>query len=421
MMRHILLHIILFFVYGISFSSAQTIAITNGTILTSDMYGTIEGGTIVIRDGVISEVGVGIGIPEDARVVDASGKFLTPGYIASSTTLSTVEINGGAEANDSGTSSLNISAAYDIQYALNPASTLIPVARRGGVTSAIVVPTGLRRISGRETLFSGQAAMVQLGTEDRMLVQPQLGVYMHLGRRGADAVGGGRGASMVAFKMILDDVRLYSEYIEEYEEGRVRDFNMSKPDLDALLPVIEGEIPLVVRVDRAADILILLDFAKNENIRLILEGAAEGWKVAKQIADANVPVILDAYRNLPSNFDMLTPSINNPALLNEAGVTIVIKGETDGHAARLIRYNAGIAVANGLPKDVALKSITVNAARIWGQDHVGQLSKGQRADIVMWSGDPFEPLSNAEMVLINGIEQSLVTRETLLRDKYLPK
>jgi imidazolonepropionase-like amidohydrolase len=181
-------------------------------------------------------------------------------------------------------------------------------------------------------------------------------------------------------------------------------------------------MPLIVKVDRASDIVEMLDFARAHGLRLVLDGVAEGWRVADRIAAARVPVIVDGYANLPNSFAELGATAENAARLNAAGVTVILKaGSGVAHRARELRYGAGNAVANGLPYSAALAAITINPARAFGVgDRVGSLEPGREADLVLWSGDPLEPLSQPRAIFVRGVEQPLRARSLDLRDRYLP-
>jgi imidazolonepropionase-like amidohydrolase len=232
--------------------------------------------------------------------------------------------------------------------------------------------------------------------------------------------GGARGAEFTLFKETLAEVRLYARNRAAYERGDLRDLSLSRADLEALIPVIEGRMPLIVSVHRAADIRNVLRLAREERLKIILDGAEEGWRVAAEIAEAGVPVLLDALQNRPSSFETRGSTMENAARLHAAGVLFAIKGnEGSVHRAREARYNAGNAVGRGLPWIEAVKAITVNPARIFGMDgQFGSLQVGREADVVVWTGDPLEPLSQPTAVFIRGEAQPLVSRGLLLRDRY---
>jgi hypothetical protein len=192
-----------------------------------------------------------------------------------------------------------------------------------------------------------------------------------------------------------------------------------RADLEALIPVANGTMPLIVTVRRAADIQQVLRLAREEGVKIILDGAEEAWLVADQIAAANVPVLLNPISNLPGSLETRAARMQNAAVLDAAGVVIAIKGNDGSHRVRETRYNAGNAVSHGLPYDAAIEAITVNPAKIFGMaGQFGELRAGAAADVVIWSGDPLEPLSNAETIFIGGAEQAPTSRQFLLRDRY---
>lgn len=410
---------------------AQTVAITGGRVLTGTSV--IENGTVVIQNGRIASVGSGPA-PSGARVIDATGKIVTPGFVAVDSGLGGSEVSSVSGSDDLTNRSNTLSAAFDVSYGLDPWSFTLPVARLGGLTRAVVVPnhpgSSNNDIHEHDTagageggyhdpgLFAGQAAVIHLGQGGDILVRPRVAMVAPFGEAGAGIAGGARGAEFVLFKETLAEVRLYARNRQAYERAGLRDLMLSRADLEALVPVAEGRMPLIVTVHRAADIVQVLRLAEEERVRVILDGAEEGWLVADRIASAGVPVLLNATANLPGDFESRAAHLGNAAALNAAGVTIAIKG-VGVHRAREARYNAGNAVANGLPYDAAIAALTVNPARIFGmQGRFGALAPGAEADVVVWSGDPLEPLSQPEAVFIAGAEQSLQTRGLMLRDRY---
>ncbi len=397
-------------------AAAETVAIVNARILTAGPAGEIANGTVVIRDGVIASVGQG-GAPAGARVIDAQGGVVTPGIVAADSGLGGVDV--GAVGDDLSVTTSDLSAAFDVQYGLNPWSFTIPVARLGGVTRAIVTP-GYDRAQGRELLFAGQAAVVHLGQGADMLVRPKAAMMLDLGEGGAARAGGARGASFVALKAALDDVRWYMRNRAAYDRGEARGLKLSRADLEALVPVVEGRMPVIVSVHRAADIQQVLKLAREERLKVILDGAEEGWMVADQIARAGVPVIVNPLSNLPGSFESLGSTMENAARLEKAGVTVILKSQEGGvHRVRETRYNAGNAVAQGMSWEGALKAITINPARAFGMgDRFGSIEPGKEGDVVIWSGDPFEPLSQPVAVFVRGQQQPLTSRGLELRDRY---
>jgi imidazolonepropionase-like amidohydrolase len=224
----------------------------------------------------------------------------------------------------------------------------------------------------------------------------------------------------VALNTALDDVRAFQRNRAAFDRGESRELALSRADLEALIPVVEGRMPLVVSVSRAADIRGALKLARDRNLRLIIESGEEAWAVAAELAAARVPVILNPTVDLPARFESSGATLENARRLHEAGVLLAIVGDRTGHYARQARYNAGIAVTNGLPASVALQAITLNPARIYGvDDRFGSLEAGKDGDLVIWDGDPFEPMTRAVNVVIRGVEQPMTSRQIQLRDRYL--
>ena len=410
-------------------------AITGGRVLTGSSV--IENGTVVIQNGRVVSVGTGAA-PSGARVIDARGKVVTPGFVAVDSGLGGSEISSVNGSDDLSNGANSISASFDVSYGLDPWSFTLPVARLGGITRAIVVPShagggggGHRHddsdfaglgSAGLQSpgLFAGQAAIIHLAAGTDILVKPRVAMVAPFGEAGAGIAGGARGAQFTQFKETLAEVRLYARNRAAYDRAGLRDLSLSRADLEALIPVANGDMPLIVTVRRAADIQQVLRLAREEGVKVILDGAEEGWLVADQIAAAGVPVLLNPISNLPGNLETRATRMQNAAALDAAGVLIAIKGnEGSIHRARETRYNAGNAVSHGLPYEAAIEAITVNPARIFGMaGQFGELRAGAAADVVIWSGDPLEPLSNAETIFIGGAEQAPTSRQFLLRDRY---
>jgi len=420
--------------FGAPALAQDTVAITGGRVLTGTSV--IDNGTVVMRGGRIVSVGAG-GAPAGARIIDATGKTVSPGFVAVDSGLGASEVSSVGGTDDQSNSANTISASFDVSYGLDPWSFTLPVARQGGVTRAIVVPNHPGGSGGHNHaddsdfagageggyqtpgLFAGQASIIHLGQGTDILVRPRVAMVAPFGEAGAGVAGGARGATFTLFKESLAEVRLYARNRAAYERAGLRDLSLSRADLEALIPVAEGRMPLIVTVNRAADILQVLRLGQEEGVRLILDGAAEGWLVADQIAAANVPVLLNPIMNLPGNFERRAARMENAAALDAAGVVIAIKGnEGSIHRAKEMRYNAGNAVSHGLPYASAIRAITTNPARIFGGEReFGTLAPGAAGDVVVWSGDPLEPLSIAT-IFVNGAERAPTSRQFLLRDRY---
>jgi imidazolonepropionase-like amidohydrolase len=401
---------VLALLFSAAIVSGQTVAITNAKIY--PIAGpVIERGTVVIRDGKIAAVGASVSVPAGASVIDAAGKIVTPGLLDSSTGLGTVEIGLSAEGtDDQSTTNDRITAAFNVADNLNPFSTLVPVTRVEGITRAVVAPqTG-------SSLIAGQGILVDL--DALAIARNPAAMFAVLGERGARISGGGaRSAAILRLKEALQDARDFAANHAAFESARRRDYALSRLDLEALVPVAHGQLPLVIDVNRASDILTALRLAREFSLKLILSGVAEGGMVAREIAAAGVTVIVDPMRNLPG-FESLGITLENAARLNAAGVTLVF-ASFDSHNSRNIKQQAGNAVSYGLPYDVALRALTINPARLWGiADRYGTLEAGKDADVVVWSGDPLELTTTVEHVFIRGREMSKETRQEALFRRY---
>jgi len=291
---------------------------------------------------------------------------------------------------------------------------VIPVTRMEGVTSSVLVPRG--------GLVSGRGAVVRLlgGSVDEMVVRAPAAVFATAAGAGRGAAYGARGGVFLRLRELIDDVRQYARRRAEFERNQMRKVNASRLDLEALIPVVEGKLPLVVEAHRASDVQALLRLAREQKIRLVLTGCEEGWLVAREIAAARVPVILSALPDLPKSFEQLGARLDNAALLATAGVQIAISPREDGgHFSRTLRLEAGNAVANGLSWEAALTAITRGPAEIFEVGAaLGTLAPGKAADLVLWSGDPFEPLTRPVRVIIRGRDVPLRSRQSELRDRY---
>lgn len=395
-------------------AAAAPLAITNARIHTMGKSGDVQG-TVLIQNGWIMAVGPRVGVPANAVVIDAKGGAVTPGFFAVGTNLGAVEIDLVQDTNANATSNSGLSAAFDISYGIDGNSIVIPVARLGGITRAIVTPASGDG-EGRELLFAGQAAAVTLADGANPVVRTRIAQVLELGSGGAARVGGG--SAITALRADLDDVRWYASRRGAYNSGGTRDLRFTKADLDALVPVVRGRKPLIVGVHRAADIREVLKLAREYRLRIILAGAEEGWMVANEIARARVPVLLNPTANLPSSFEARGSTMENAARLHAAGVTIAFANTDGGHRAREMRYNAGNAVAHGLPHKAALAALTSNPARIFGETKVGTIERGKQADIVVWTGDPLEPTTQPIAILIKGVQQPMDSRAEELARRY---
>jgi len=400
---------------------AETVAITGGTVAIGD--GTAPApGTVVIRDGRVVAAGSGVAVPAGARVVDASGKWVSTGIVAGFSRIGLVEVDAVDPTNDGSARGTVFNASLDVVNGLNPRVPAIAINRAAGVTRAIVAP------DAAGSMFAGQGAVIDLGSDTSAVTRPRAFQFIEFGEAGARIAGGSRTASHAMFRNMLAEARDYARNPAGYD-GRSRDAMLQRRDAEALLPVIDGRMPLLVHVEGGPDILKILAL-KTEfpKLRLVLVGATEGWTVARQIAAAGVPVIASALNDLPASFEQLAATQSNFGRMKVAGVQVSIGTIDDDDARMPIRTTqyagnlvalAKLPGATGLDWASAFAAITSKPAEAMGMGgEIGSLLPGRRADVVIWSGDPLELATAVEHVWIDGIEQSLETRQTRLRARY---
>jgi imidazolonepropionase-like amidohydrolase len=396
-------------------AAAETVLINDGRVVTNGAAGIIENGDVLIVDGRISAVGANIAAPRGARVVEARGAFVTPGAFAAMSELGLSEISGSGAPNDADVDGDLVAAAMDSAAAFNPTVTAVAVTRIEGVTRAAIAP------SSTNSMFGGRGALVSLDGQPDSVMRANAFMIVELGETGATRVGGSRAAMWPAFEAALRDAREYPTRYRSGQGGAV----LNEIDAQALQPFARGRGMFLVHVESAADIRRIIRYQRaNPSLRFAIHGGAEAWQVADELAAARIPVIVDPMVNLPSSFERLSARLDNAALLNAAGVTVAIApapGSVDAHQARLALQLAGNAVANGLPWDAAFAAISRTPAEIFGVGgQLGRLERNYLADVVIWDGDPLQVTSAPTAVFIEGVEQSLVSRQTRLRDRYRP-
>jgi imidazolonepropionase-like amidohydrolase len=393
-------------------ATGETVAIINGRVLPVS-GSAVDGGAVLIVNGKIAAVGSNVVVPPGARVIDAAGKVVTPGWLDSATQLGVVEIPSAAEGTaDQTTSDPGLSAAFNVVDSFNGDTTLIPVTRVEGITRAVVMPIGTH-------VLIGQGAVIDLSGAQApaAIVKSPAAMFAQLGEAGAAAEGGSRSSAMLRLREALQDTLDFSRNRVAWSSAQRRPYTRGRLDLEALVPVVRGELPLAVQANRASDLLAAMRLAQEFKLKLILMGAAEGWRVADQLAAQKVPVVIKPLTNIPS-FDALGATLENAARLSKAGATLVLSS-FDTHNARNLRQEAGNAVAYGLDRDAALRAVTLTPAEVWGiSARYGSLEAGKDADVVVWSGDPFELTTGAEHVFIQGREMSRDTRQRQLLERY---
>jgi imidazolonepropionase-like amidohydrolase len=393
--------------------AGPAIAIVNARVIPVS-GAALERGTVIINAGRIGAVGANVQVPAGARVIDAAGKIVTPGLIESATQIGIVEIEAGAEGTDDQASTdKDLSAAFNVVDSFNGDSTVIPVTRVDGVTRAVVMPAGTgHALLGQGALFDLSGAQVPVS-----IVKAPVAMFANLGEAGAASEGGTRAGAVLRLREALQDAIDFDRNRAAWNAAQRRQYARGRLDLEALVPVVRGQLPLAINANRASDLLAALRLADEFHLKLILLGAAEGWMVADRLAARKVPVIVKPLTDIPT-FDALAATLENPARLSKAGAVLVLSS-FDTHNARNIRQEAGNAIAYGLDRDAAMRAVTLEPARVWGvADRIGSLEAGKEADVVVWSGDPFELTTNVEHVFIKGVEVSKETRQKQLLERY---
>jgi imidazolonepropionase-like amidohydrolase len=396
-------------------ATAETVLIRDGRVVTNSVAGIITGGDVLIVDGRISAIGADIAAPRGARVVEAQGRYVTPGAFAAMSELGLSEISGSGAPNDADVEGELVAAAADAGRAFNPEVTAVAVTRMEGVTRAAIAP------SETATMFGGRGALVSLGGGADSVFGQSAFMVVELGETGATRTGSSRAALWPVFEAALRDAREYPGRYRSGQGGAV----LNEIDAQALAPFARGQGMFLAHAESAADIRRIIAFKRdNPSLRFAIHGGAEAWQVAAELARADIPVLIDPLANLPDRIERLSARLDNAALLNQAGVHFAIApapGSGDAHQARLALQLAGNAVANGLPWEAAFAAVSRGPAEIFGVGaQLGRLERGYVADVVIWDGDPLQVTSAPTAVFIGGREQSLTSRQTRLRDRYNP-
>jgi imidazolonepropionase-like amidohydrolase len=397
---------------------AETIAIVHAKAWTLTAATPVENATVVVSDGKIASVAADGAAPAGARVIDAKGRPLTPGLVHPATHLGLFEVSAATDTVDTGTKAASLGADFNVQYAINPNSALVQLARADGVTRAVSYP-----VRSGIPPFAGMGALLRLRDSGDIVESGYAGVFVSIGNHRGEG-DGSRAAQWELLRHALDAAKTAASPAagsSSTDASSKRD-----PEVLALEPVLNGKVPLAISTNRESDIREAIKLATDYSLHVVIIGGTDAWMIKHALAAAKIPVIVDPQDNLPANFDQLGARLDNAALLHEAGVTVataVLSGIHQSYnAGESLREGAGLAVANGLPYIDALRSITVVPAEIWGiAGRCGTIAPGKDGDLVLWDGDPLEPSSAAVTVLVAGKEVSLVTRQKELRDRYLPK
>lgn len=374
------------------------LVISNATWTSSD--GQPAHGAIRVDDGIITAVGAVDAT--GATVIDAQGQPVTPGFIESVSRVGLDEVQLESATRDDDIGGGPIRAAFSVAAGLDPHTPVIPVQRVHGLTMAVSWPSG--------GAIAGQAAAVRF---DGRVLQEPVAMFAQLGSDHERS----RVGRLAELEQALTDAALWQRSKAAFERRALRRLSISGADAAALQPVLAGTLPLAVRVNRRADIRGLIALVDRFSLRVVIIDGAEAWMEAKALARRRIPVVVDPLLALPRSFDALHARADAAKILHAAGVPVVIAAFST-HNARTLRQVAGNAVRAGLPHAAALAAITQAPADAFGLGKRGRIAVGQAADLVVWTGDPFEASSQATHVIIDGRVQSLRHRQQALFERY---
>ena len=390
-------------------ANAQNVLIKNATVHTASSQGTLKNTDVLVQGGIIRAVGKQLSAPAGTSSFDAQGRPLTPGLFAGITGIGLEEVSAEDSTVDStlnmktGESGLieNLRPEFDVTLAYNPRSTLLAVARVGGLSYTALGTSG--------ALLSGQGSVMRLDGGYEPVANRRI-PYIVIGSSKLEQSGSTRAAQFMLLEQAFNEARLPTAGDERLLTSKGR----------AALNQEMLSSRFFVSVNREADIRQVLKLAQKFNIRIALVGASEAWRLADQIAASKTPVFIDALDVLPGSFEQLGNTDDNAARLQRAGVSVSFINGNDSHNARKIRQVAGNAVANGMPWEAGLAGITLAPAKALGVDaQIGSIEVGKMADLVLWTADPLDVASTAQAMWLAGKSIPMVSRQTLLRDRYL--
>lgn len=400
----------------------------------------IQNGSVMVRDGKIVGVGKNLAVPKGMRVIEAKGMHVYPGMIDSATELGLSEVSAVRETVDVGELG-KFNPQLRAEIAINPSSEHIPVTRANGITSAISLPMavgggeggGRRGGGGEQPIITGQAALVHLDgwTWEEMDIKKMAGMAMAFptiaagGGRFAEMMGAGRGPAYADAKKNYDtQIRELKEFFEEarrYQKAKASGTPIATDlRLEAMLPVLEGKVPMLAVTARERAIRDAIKFADEEKVRLVLADPKEIGSLGPELKAKNITAILGPTLALPlRDDDPFDGAYTLPNQFFKAGVKFAF-GSFGNQFARNLPYEAATAVAFGLPYEEALKAVTINAAEIWGVgDRMGSIEEGKWADLMMTDGDPLETKTQIKQLFIKGKAVDLENKHHLLYEKYL--
>jgi len=399
---------------ALSFSSsalAQDILIKGATVVIQD--GTSPDTDVLIQNGRITEIGTDLTAPAGIAIHDGAGHWISPGLFAPYSSLGLVEVGAEDSTNDTRAVEASTSVSELAVDSFNPRSSHVANARRRGITSAVVTGT-----TSGDSIYAGTGLIANTSGGFDSVIQEKAFVHVALGETGANRAGGSRSAALAQLRGSLSDARNYRTRYDAPSDGDV----LSRQDAIALSGAARGDVPLIISANRASDLLGVVRLKRDmPTLDIIVVGASEAWMVADKLAQAKIKVIIDPVLNLPGAFESLGASYDNVMILDTAGVDYAISNLTSLGVTKTqgLAQHAGNAVGNGLDWDKAFAAISETPARWFGL-RPSRVQVGALDDLIVWDGDPLQATSAPIKLWIDGKEQSLESRQTLLRDRYNP-
>lgn len=400
----------------------------------------MQGVSILVQDGRIVEIGAKIVPPKGTKVIEGKGLRVYPGMIDSATNLGLQEVEAVRETVDTGELG-DFMPQLRALVAVNPESEHLGAVRVNGITSAIALPGGGGGRGGRGQAISGQAALIHTSgwTWEDMEISRDAAMQLtfpSMGGRGGrggglspdiaeliggDAAAAGGGSARRQYDDAISKISDFFEEARRYKNEKAAHAPGFSADLkmEAMIPVIDGKVPLAVSAATSDTIHDAIQFADKQHVKIVIMGPREVGKAGAELKAHNIPVILGRVLALPEREDdSYDQAMALPNEFYKAGVKFAL-GTFTNEFVRNLPYQAATAVAFGLPPDEALKSVTINAAEIWGaSDKVGSIDKGKWADLVITNGDMLEIQTKVEHVFIKGKEVDLTNKQTRLYEKY---
>lgn len=402
----------------------KPIALVGGTVHTVS-GGTLENATIVFDKGKITALGTNLAIPTDAERIDVTGKHVYPGIIDSYSNMGLTEIGsvrGSVDVAETGAINPNVR----VEVSVNPESELIPVARSNGVAIVATAPSA--------GLVSGLAAALMMDgwTWEDLTLKSGLGLIVNwptmvytpspFARLSKEDWQKQRDEQLKALRDAFANARAYTT-AKKAEQQRGIPYHETDPRWQAMIPVFEGKMPVFVHANELSQIQAAITWAEQEGIKLVIVGARDAWLVKDQLKAKDIPVIVTDIQSAPTRrWQGYNEIFTLPMRLHDAGIRFCITGEANASNSRNTAYHAANAAAYGLPREEALKSITLYAAQILGiADKVGSLEVGKDATLIVTTGDPLEPPTVTEQMFIQGKKIDLRDKHKQLYEKYREK